>query len=350
MSSASTLTMPAAMTTAWNQMQVTQLPVPVPGPGQVRIATRLAGICGSDLHIFQGHHPTAKAPIVQGHEFVGIIDAIGPDTLVNASVGQRVVVEPLISCGRCEACRRGLVHVCRQLKLLGIHENGAFAKYFIAPAAKVIAVPEGLADEVAVLAEPFAVGVHVCQRAKLPPGGRSLVIGAGPIGLIVAMVAQTCGQQVTLCEISEARLQQARSLGFAVIDGRNEAPAAAKTMTEGDGYDTVFEVSGSAPGLSLAIEAARVQGTLVQVGFFGKPPVAELFKLTLKELTLVGSRVYEQEDFRRAVRMLAMLDQSKRFPLEQLISETIGLGGIADAIARSLAGAVSGKVLVKPEG
>jgi 2-desacetyl-2-hydroxyethyl bacteriochlorophyllide A dehydrogenase len=285
---------------------------------------------------------------VQGHEFVAVVHAIGPDTDTTLSVGDRVVVEPLISCGVCEACRRGHVHVCRRLRLLGIHENGAFAQFCLAPAAKAIAVPPGLDDTVAVLAEPLAVGVHVCQRAAMEPGVRALVVGAGPIGLIVAMVASTCGADVTISEISDARLVQAQGMGFAVIDAKTDAPAACAAATQGDGFDVVFEVSGAAAGLTLALEAVRVRGSIVQVGFFSKPPQADMFRLTLKELSLLGSRVYTNEDFRRAVRMLAQIQRDGRFRLGSLISERIGLDGIGHAIERMSAGQVTGKILVDP--
>ncbi len=341
-------TMQAAVTTQWKKLEVQTTPIPQPGAGQVRIRTLLAGICGSDVHIFEGHHPTAVSPVVQGHEFVGVIDAVGPDVADTVRIGQRVVVEPLMSCGVCEACRRGHVHVCRKLNLLGIHANGAFAEYFLAPARKVIAVPQGLSDRLAVLTEPFAVGVHVCGRAGLVPGMRALVVGAGPIGLIVGMVAQSAGASVVISEINTARIQQAASFGFGTIDANADAMKQALAQTDGDGFDVVFEVSGAGPGLGLAIEAARVRGTIVQVGFFSKPPQADLLKLILKELTLVGSRVYSNEDFRRTVRLLERLANEGRFDLERLISEQIGLAGIADAIVRMMAGTVTGKVIVDP--
>lgn len=337
------------VTTEWGKMEAQEAPIPDPGEGQVRLRTRLAGICGSDVHIFQGHHPTAKSPIVQGHELVGVIDALGPGMEgLDFAEGQRVVVEPLISCGVCEACRRGLQHVCRKLKLLGIHENGAFGEYFLAPAAKLIRVPETLDDDIAVLTEPFAVGVHVCSRAAMDPGGRALVIGAGPIGLVVAMVARATGSQVAIAEVSEPRLAMAKAFGFATIDAKKDAAALASTFSGGDGFDATFEVSGAAPGLSLALEATRVRGTIVQVGFFGTPPTAELMKLTLKELSLVGSRVYTHEDFRRTVRLLDRIVAEGDIDLKGLISERTGLDGVEPAIHRMLAGEVVGKVLVDP--
>ncbi len=341
-------TMNAAVTTEWKKIEVREVPIPVPGDKQVRIRTTLAGICGSDAHIYLGHHPTAKAPVTQGHEFVGVIDALGAGAPESLKVGQKVVVEPLISCGTCEACRRGLAHVCRKLNLLGIHQDGAFAEYLLAPAAKVIAAPEGMSDRMAVLAEPFAVGVHVCRRAAMQPGSRALVVGAGPIGLIVAMVAQSAGAEVTLSEISPARLQQAEAFGFTTINAKENPAERAMKLTDGDGYDTVFEVSGSEPGLALAIEAARVRGTIVQVGFYGKPPAADLFRLALKELSIVGSRVYTHEDFRRSVRLLDRLAKSGAFELEKLICEQTTLAGITDAIERMIAGRVTGKVIVDP--
>jgi 2-desacetyl-2-hydroxyethyl bacteriochlorophyllide A dehydrogenase len=344
----STPMMQATVTTRWGQMQLQSQPIPQPGPGQVRIRSILAGICGSDLHIYQGHHPTAKAPVVQGHEFVGILDAVGRGTSTDIPEGTRVVVEPLISCGTCEACRRGYVHVCRKLKLLGIHESGAFGQYFLAPATKLLAVPERLTDRVAVLTEPFAVGMHVCRRAQVQTGDRVLVIGAGPIGLIVAMVAHTAGAQVAISEISDARIEQAAALGFTVIDAKADPEAGGASFTNGDGFDVVFEVSGSEAGLSLAIETCRVRGVIVQVGLFGKPPQANLVKLTLKEIALIGSRVYTQEDFRRTLQLLEQIVTTRRFDLEQLISEQTNLAGIEPAIERMLAGKVKGKVLVVP--
>ncbi len=341
-------TMTAAVTDRWNNITLQSLPIPQPGPGQVRIRTILAGICGSDLHIFQGHHPTAQAPIIQGHEFVGVLDAIGPDTSVDAHVGDRIVVEPLISCGTCEACRRGQVHVCRKLKLLGIHENGAFGQYFLAPAQKVIAVPAGLDDRIAVLTEPFAVGVHVCQRAQLEPGARALVVGAGPIGLIIAIVAQACGGEVVISEINEQRIALAESFGFATINANQDPMSQANSLTANDGFDVTFEVSGTAPGLELAINATRVRGTIVQVGFFGKPPQADLLKLIFKELSLVGSRVYTNEDFRRTVRLLDRIASEGRIDLSRLIDDQTDLAGIVPAIQRMLAGQATGKIVVQP--
>lgn len=340
--------MRAAVTESWGRMKVREVRVPEPEQGEVRIAVRLAGICGSDVHIFQGHHPTALAPVVQGHELVGVVDAWGPGVGSGPVVGQRVVVEPLISCGSCEACRRGLSHVCRRLRLLGIHADGAFAGYVLAPAAKLIAVPESMDDEVAVMAEPFAVGVHVCQRAGLEPGERVLVLGAGPIGLVVAMVAATCGATVVVSEVNPQRIELAQAFGFTTLDASTDPGRAAAELTDDQGFDTCFEVAGVEAALSLALGATRVRGTIVQVGFHSKPPPVDLFRLSLMELSIVGSRVYRHEDFRRAVQLLDTISRADRFDLRQLITQRIGLDGIPSGIEQMQAGQVLGKILVDP--
>jgi threonine dehydrogenase-like Zn-dependent dehydrogenase len=164
------------------------------------------------------------------------------------------------------------------------------------------------------------------------------------------MVAQTAGADVTISELSPDRLAQASAFGFATIDAGKAPLDAANACTDGDGFDVVFEVSGSAGGVGLAIEAARVRGRIVQVGFFSMPPQADLFKLTLKELSLVGSRVYRNEDFRRTVRLLDRLARDGRFDLERLISEQTTLTGMEAAFQRIMAGEVTGKVLVSPAG
>jgi threonine dehydrogenase-like Zn-dependent dehydrogenase len=162
------------------------------------------------------------------------------------------------------------------------------------------------------------------------------------------MVARACGVKVAVSEISPDRQSTVTESGFDLIDAGNQPEQQAAELTNGDGFDTVFEVSGSKPGLGLAIEAARVRGTIVQVGFYSSPPEADLFKFTFKELHLVGSRVYRHEDFRRAVQLLDTLSKQEPALLDQLISETVDLGGVESAIRRMIAGEVAGKIVVNP--
>jgi threonine dehydrogenase-like Zn-dependent dehydrogenase len=185
--------MKAMVLTEWEKLELKDTPLPELAEDEALIKVKYAGICGSDVHIFTGHHPTAKAPVILGHEFVGTVMKINSRKSLKFKIGDRVVAEPLISCGVCEACLAGNGHVCKNLKLLGIHTDGAFAEYVKVSVAKIIPVADHLSDRVAALTEPFAVGFHVNQRADLKNGDTALVIGGGPIGLIVGMVAKVSG-------------------------------------------------------------------------------------------------------------------------------------------------------------
>ncbi len=338
--------MTALVTTAPRTMQLQHREAPEPGAGQVRVRPRLAGICGTDLHIYQGHHPNAVLPVVQGHEFVGVVDAIGPQVEGSIQVGQRVVVEPLVSCGRCEACRRGFVHVCRRLNVLGVHRDGAFATAMVVDAAKVIAVPDRLDDRVAVLTEPFAVALHDCRRAGLVPAERVLVIGAGPIGLAIAMVARASSASVTICEVQPPRLELADSLGLDVIDARHEPATAFARWTDGEGFDVVFEVSGTAGGVRLATDAACARGRVAQVGLFTEPAPVDLNTVVFKELTWLGSRVYSFDDFRDMVGLLDRLTAEGGCDPAGMVSETCTLAEVSPTIDGMIRGEVAGKALV----
>jgi 2-desacetyl-2-hydroxyethyl bacteriochlorophyllide A dehydrogenase len=341
--------MQAVVTTRWGHQEMADRPTPEPAAGQALLRVLRAGICGSDLHIFAGHHPTAVQPLVQGHEFVGVIEAIGeggaPEGLTR---GDRVVVEPLVSCGTCEACRAGHVHVCRNLGLVGIHRDGAFAEFVLVDSAKMIRVPESMSDQIAALAEPFAVGFHVNRRAGLVQGESALVIGAGSIGLMVAMVAELSGARVCLADIDPQRIAAARAMGFDTIHAADGATEAGEAFTESDGFDVVFEVSGAEPAIGLATELCRVRGRIVQVGFYSEPPRVDLVRLIFREQTILGSRVYTFEDFRRTVRMLDQIVSRRTFDLDALIAETIDLDTVPAAIQKMMADQVKGKILINP--
>lgn len=316
-----------------------EMDIPQPREGEALVKVSYTGICGSDVHIYQGHHPTATFPVVLGHEFVGTVVSFGPETESPVSPGSRVTVEPLLSCGVCDACTRGHYHVCEKLQLVGIHRNGAFAEYVTVPAEKLVEVPETLSDTLAALTEPFAVGNHVTERGGLSGGEKVLIIGGGPIGLIIGMVAlQKGAASVEIAEINEDRQKLIRDFGFALTDG--------KRAEEGADYDLVFEVSGSKPGILLATRACRIRGRIVNVGFFGEPPQYDAMKVIFRELTIIGSRVYSYDHFKATVPLLNELAESGRFPLDKLIGGSIGLEGIEEAIGTMLRGENMGKIIV----
>lgn len=341
--------MKAAVLTEWEKIEYKEVPKPQINEGECLVRVAYAGICGSDLHIYNGHHPTAKAPVILGHEFVGVIEALKTSQPTTFKIGDRVVVEPLISCNACEACREGNWHVCRTLKLLGIHTDGAFAEYVKVDLKKVIKISDRLSDRVAALTEPFAVGFHVNQRAGLKNGDNVLVIGGGPIGLIVGMVAKIGGAaQVIFSEINPARIKQIESFGFTTINPtQNGAMETLNQLTDNAGFDVVFEASGSQPGLSFAVQACKIRGTVVLVGFPAKEPECDNLKVIFKELKLVGTRVYTFTDFQKTTKMLENIVQQKLFDLEKLISDTYELKDLEQALLVMKAGGNLGKILVK---
>lgn len=342
--------MKAAYLTEWKKLGVAELPVPQISEGEALIRVTYAGICGSDVHIFEGNHPTAKAPMIMGHEFVGTVEQLSGNPENGIKVGDRVTAYPLISCGRCAACLEGNPHVCRSLKLLGIHTNGGFAEYVAVRTQALVKVDEALDDQVAALSEPFAVGVHVNERAGIREGSTVLIIGGGPIGLICGIVARYYGaSQIVYSEINPERIAQIKAFGFPdVIDPRTEdANARTAALTGERGFDVVLEVSGSQPGLIFATQACAIRGTIVPVGFPGKRPEFDILQCIFKELTLVGSRVYSFEHFTRAVRMLEDMVKSGMADPSRIISNVYPVAESQQALQKMVDGRNLGKILIK---
>lgn len=280
--------------------------VPPPGPGEVQVNVAYCGICGTDLHIYLGHMDQRVGfERTIGHEMSGVISAIG-DGVSGLTLGQRIVVRPLAACGSCPACVAGHDHVCHQLKFIGIDTDGAFQEKWNVPANTIHLMPEGLGLAHAALIEPLAVACHDVDRGRVAAGEDVLVIGGGPIGLLVAMVARNAGGKVTISEINESRLAYAKKLGFAIINPKTEdAAQLVHEATGGKGADVVFEVSGSQPGVDLMTAAAATRGRVVMVAIHATKPQVDLFQFFWRELEMIGARVYRPEDYERAMQLLA---------------------------------------------
>ncbi|QFT30456.1 Putative L-galactonate oxidoreductase [Labrenzia sp. THAF82] len=276
-----------------------------PGPGEVQIKVAYCGICGTDLHIFLGHMDKRVGfERTIGHEMSGTISATG-EGVTGLSTGQRIVVRPLDHCGDCPACNAGHEHICHNLKFIGIDSEGAFQEYWNVPAHTIHVLPEGLDLSHAALIEPLAVACHDVERAKLVKDEDVLVIGGGPIGLLVALVARQAGGNVVISEISETRLAYAAKLGFKTINPKTEDPVEkVNTLTGNKGADVVFEVSGSQPGVDLMTAAAATRGRIVMVAIHASKPTIDLFQFFWRELELFGARVYRPEDYDTAMRLL----------------------------------------------
>jgi 2-desacetyl-2-hydroxyethyl bacteriochlorophyllide A dehydrogenase len=313
-----------------------------PGPGEVQIEVAYTGICGTDLHILHGDMDArVTMPAVLGHEMSGTIVAIGA-AVNDWSPGDLVTVMPLVWDGTCPACHAGYNHICHNLDFLGIDSPGSMQASWTVPQGVLVALPPGLSLEHGALAEPTAVAVHDVRRAALREGERALVVGGGPIGLLIACAARAVGGDVLVLEVSESRRAFAETIGLRAVDPTaGDLQALVAEWTGDAGADVAFEVSGAAAGIETAIESLAVRGRMVVVAIHPSPPPVNLFRVFWRELTLIGARVYERRDFEEAVRLLS----SGAIPAEQMITRVDPLGDVAAAFAELESGRAM-KVLI----
>ena len=316
-----------------------------PGPQEVRVGVAYCGVCGTDLHIFSGHmDQRIQMPQVIGHEMSGTIEETGSE-VEDWSVGDRVVARPLESCGQCPACVRGHAHICQNLNFIGIDSPGAFQSSWTVPAHTLHRLPDALSLEQAALVEPLAVACHDVRMGEVTEGEQVVVIGGGPIGTVVSLVARHAGARVLVSEVNPFRVQFVRDLGLEVVDPRQtDLVKCVEERTDGAGADAVFEVSGTQAGVSVMTDLVRTRGRIVVVAIFAEAPRLDLFRFFWRELRLCGVRVYEPQDFDRAIGLAA----AGHLPLEKLITATRSLHELQGVFTDMQAGAEIMKVLIAP--
>lgn len=334
--------MRAARYTGPKAIETADVAVSAPQPGEVQLAIAYTGICGTDLHIYHGDMDTrVTRPAVIGHECSATIAAIG-DGVEGWSVGDSATVLPVRSCSACAACLAGFGHVCPHLVFLGIDAAGAMQNRWNVPAQLLVRVPSDVSLRDAALVEPTAVAVHDVRRAALAPGHNVVVVGGGPVGTLIAVVARAAGADVTLVEVDGDRRALAAELGFRVIDpATTDVTSAIDALTSSRGADVAFEVSGSAGGVATAVDVLGVRGKLVMVAIHTQPREISLHRFFWRELEMVGARLYERRDFEEAVRLIA----TGVVPADRLISAVVPLDEAGEAFA-SLEGGGAMKVLV----
>ncbi|MCX4854428.1 alcohol dehydrogenase catalytic domain-containing protein [Streptomyces canus] len=293
-----------------------------PGPGEVELAPVYVGICGTDLHIFHGDMDArVRMPAVLGHEMSGRVLRVGAG-VEGWAPGDAVTVMPLRWDDSCPACRAGHQHICRHLDFIGIDSPGAMQQRWIVPASTLIRLPETLALDRAALVEPTAVAVHDVGRAAVRQGERVVVVGGGPVGVLIALVARATGADVRVVEPSAHRKLLAEELGLTAWNPADDDVAALVVEWTGDaGADVAFEVSGAAGGVDTAVEVLGVRGRLCLVAIHPRPREVNLHRFFWRELTLVGARLYDRSDFEKAVGLVA----DGTIPAERLISKIVPL-------------------------
>jgi 2-desacetyl-2-hydroxyethyl bacteriochlorophyllide A dehydrogenase len=315
---------------------------PAFGMAQVKVA--YCGICGTDLHIFHGKMDRrVHIPQIIGHEMSGTISALGSG-VESFSLGDRVTVMPLDPCHRCPACQAGHTHICQNLKFLGIDTPGAMQTCWTVPAHTLHHLPAALSMRHAALIEPLSVACHDVRLGAVSGGENVLVLGGGPIGTLIALVARSRGSRVLISEINPHRLKLLEELGFEMIDPRQKGvPELVMERTNGAGADVLFEVSGSPEAAELMTNLMRTRGRIVVVAIYSDPPRVDLFRFFWRELRLFGARVYEHEDFEAAIRMAA----SGSLPLDRLITNTLPLEQVETGFRQMEQGGGVMKVLIK---
>jgi len=298
--------MKQAIMTAPGQIEIHEAAVPAPGPGEVLLRIQRIGVCGSDIHVYHGKHPYTGYPVVQGHEFSAVLESVG-EGVTGLPPGTKVTSMPQIVCGECAPCRRGDYHICDKLKVQGFQAPGCAQELWVTAADKIVPLPDTFTFEQGALVEPVSVAVHAVARAGRLAGRRGAVLGAGPIGNLVAQAARCEGARVLITDLSDYRLDIARQCGLAATsNAKEETLAQASERVFGkDGFDVAFECVGVEATITAAIETIQKGGTLVVVGVFGDKPRINLGLVQDRELNIHGTLMYQIQDYKRAVELIA---------------------------------------------
>ncbi|GIO27009.1 zinc-binding dehydrogenase [Ornithinibacillus bavariensis] len=296
----------------FGHLEVQDKPVPTSGPDQVKIEVKYAGICGSDIHTYEGHYKVA-VPVTLGHEFSGVVVEVG-ENVTEFKVGDRVTSETTFYiCGECNYCQSGDYNLCNHRKGLGSQQDGGFAKYLIARKESVHHLPENVDYQSAAMTEPLACTHHAVAKTDINQGDVVLVTGPGPIGLLAAQVAKSHGATVIITGLSndKVRLDKAKEVGidYTVNTQEQDLSELVNKLTNGYGVDVVLECSGAVPAANQALGLLRKKGQYAQVGLFAKPMVEfDLDKIIQKEIRVVGSRSQRPADWEPS---LALMDEGK---------------------------------------
>ena len=300
-------------------VEVKEVPEARKREGAVMVRIKYGGICGSDIGIYMGTHPRAKAPLILGHEFLGIVEEDGR----KFKKGDRVTAFPLLSCGECLACRTGNAHVCNSLGLIGIDTDGGICERLYADEDILFRIPDGVSDKAAAVIEPLAVILRAVHQAEFKARDTAVIIGAGPIGMLTGIVLKNIGaSKVFISDIFEKRLEIAETLGLTPVNPLKEnLNDVVKAGTDGEGCDVLFECSGSEQAAKEMTEITRVSGTICMVSIHKHLHEVDLRQLNFKEQWMIGTRVYTKEEFRQAVEYCKELEKE----LEQIVTHIVPL-------------------------
>jgi (R,R)-butanediol dehydrogenase/meso-butanediol dehydrogenase/diacetyl reductase len=327
-----------------------------PGPTQVTVVPRWCGICGTDLHEYVAGpivtssepHPLTGAglPQILGHEFSAEIVAVGRE-VTRVQVGDRVSVMPLVYCGKCDYCRRGLQHLCLSMACTGLSDSwGGIAELAMLEEYQVFRIPDEVTDEQAAVIEPCAVAAYGVSRGGIKPGDSVLVTGAGPIGTLASLCAAAAGAgAIYISELNAARRELVARIGSGEVfdPAAVDIPGELRERTDGLGVDVAIECSGDSEALDTCVRSVRRGGTIVQIGLHVAPAQVELMLLAVNDLTIVGTWCYGVNDWPRVTAQIA----AGRLPVERIVTGRTSIDEVETAFEQLSSGVASDmKVLV----
>lgn len=311
--------------TAPHTIEIKEVPVPEVKPGQVLVAMKRVGVCGSDIHVFHGQHPYVTYPLTQGHEVSGEIVALG-EGVTSLAIGQKVTIEPQVTCGQCHPCRHGKYNLCENLKVMGFQTTGAASEYFAVDAAKITLLPDSMTFEEGAMIEPLAVAVHAVKRVGDITGKKVAVLGAGPIGILLVQTLKAFGAaEVLVTDVSDLRLKLAKACGadYAFNTREVEFGQVVVECFGPDKADLIYDCAGNNITMGQAIQNARKGSIIVLVAVFAGMATVDLAKLNDSELDLYTTMMYRHDDYIDAIRIVSEGKVnlkplvSKHFPLVQ---------------------------------
>lgn len=285
--------------------------------GEVRLKMAYVGVCGTDVHIYHGKMDArVKPPQIIGHEVSGVIEELG-EGVSDWKVGENVTVRPL-NPGVEMPADNGYRHIGQNLKFIGIDSPGGMQQYWNVPAFTLHKLPANLSLQLGAMIEPLAVACHDVRLGEVVAGENAIVIGGGPIGLLVALVARQKGANVMISEVNTNRIEFIQSIGFQTVNPiEQDLVKTVEEFTNGAMADVVFEVSGVQAGVTAMTQLPKVRGRIVMVAIHSEPKAVDLFRFFWREIKLIGARVYEPEDFDEAIALAA----GGTLPLDKMITQ-----------------------------
>ena len=315
--------------TAPGKIEFREIETPVPKAGEVLIRIMKIGVCGSDIHVWHGKHPFTSYPVTQGHEVSGEIATLGAG-VENLEVGQKVTIQPQVVCGKCYPCRHGKYNLCETLKVMGFQTTGVASEYFAVDAAKVTPLPQEMSFDEGAMIEPLAVAVHAVRKFGDMQGMRVAVLGAGPIGILVAQAAKGMGaESVLITDISDLRLEKARQCGVDFCVNTREADFGEALVSSfgPDKADVIYDCAGNNVTMGQAIRCARKGSTIILVAVFAGMAEVDLAVLNDHELDLNTTMMYRNEDYLEAIELV----RAGKVDLKPLISKHFAFRDYAEA-------------------